>query len=939
MKRKFFGIKAVVLLSLYLLFPCCVLEEGNCGIEEENNEGQISFRVSTGQSKSILGATAGDTSIEVKLTDISWAFYNSLGFIEKLGYSSTAATIVESVRKGEEYTLVILANMGDWRNRFPDKLDEIPDLEYAIPSFESVSDTGIPMSGRFERVSVDNQPGTVYLDRLFAKIYLRIDKSSLIGSEDVSLSFDGLKSGSVYVRNCNKVLKPFGESRASGPEDILARADRMEDMGDIDDLMAESGLSEGSISSKWGPGPAYAVDTTLVFYVPENLQGNLLSGSDSWGKTADAIGASNAAKCSYIEYSLEIAMGAVGGFGGEVKYRFFLGEDAEKNFDVKRNSVYRVHLSMTSDGTLKDNWKVERGDDFMLGLQLSWKEESGSWKTGKAPEYLGQGGVLTVSGTKNVTNIVASPSGLVRLTKLDDSSYEVYAIGGASTVTITVSDATNAAISSEISFGLKLPIVQMPSYSVTLNPDGTEVAFKPRFICSDGTELDMSRLHPEAYSDFYKPALVKVQGSYIPYLSYDAAAGCIYFSRSGKKLQTLAESGSINGTHALSFGSEEKLYSRGFSVKYQNPFEYVLSSVQLEKVDNCALLFSPKDMSTSAQIAYLNAVNGLTAAVSWKNLSRSITLDHPLVCSSAADVSYAVTTDGNSWNPSITDAYIVADPSRNGLVLKSNLTDNSPAIGRHGIVARVHNKHTPEDYVSREVANFYSYVHVCVGADRNRGDSFIGSDPAGIGEYNGYEYTFRHLYAPQSRDDYDDYFGVFGFVTTRFLHNRYTCSDTTSPLLNTLGNCPSDGDQYGCTNIVKCSMPLTLTDVTSPIYDNAYRNAGNYGTYSVRLYDPGNLGNTHSERFEGIGDLLYRVTCFTTHTSPTYVDGNWKTLLELDSNHAPKLNYYSYKNTGYILQQSFPYLYNWKGGPSTDYLYIYRLQDIVPSTKGWIDLL
>lgn len=930
--RHLLHLAAMVLL---LMAFSCTMEQAcpDKAPVADGSEGVIhlNFKYSgSPETKSVLGSTANDTSIEGKLTDICWAFYNSRGEIERSGYSSNPSKLTERIRKGEKYTLFLLANMGDLSKEFPRDTSSVNEMEYLITEFDGVKDKGIPMSGRAEGVLLSSSEGTitVLLERLFAKIKLRIDKSIIAGANGLEgeYSVGGLKSGCVFLRNCNACLKPFGDSRASGPEDILQTADRMEDMNDIEDLMAESGMSQERIEELWGAGPAYAVDTTIVFYVPENLQGNLLSGSDSWGKTADAIGAETAAKCTYLEYTLGITPGAVGGFGGTVSYRFFLGEDATKNFDVRRNSVYNVHLSITAEGTLKDNWKVERRDDFTMGLQLDWAEEQGSWKTGKAPEYLGQGGVLTVEGTANPTSVTVEPSGLARVTANEDGSYDVYAIGSGK-VTVTVYDSSDDRIKGQAVFEVNIPEASIPS-SVSLNPDGTVVDFIPSYLKSDKTALNLSTLHPYAYDDFYRPSLVNGEGKYSSFLKLDSNKKQICFRRSSDAMTSAAGS----NAHRVSFGTKQILKEGTFAVNYVDPFGKI--NVQgLSDIENCSLLANTDIPASSLE--------KIEAYKKWRDLSMSISYDTAINCSSDTLIRYETRPDGNEWNPSSTDAFRFTDIKRASCRMISNTVDISPAIGRHSVVAKVHNKHTPEDYVSREVAYFDSYVHVCVGANRYYGDIFMGSDPAGVGEYNNSDYSYSHLYAGKSNEfsfNYDDYFGVLGFVELRFLHDVNSSSEK-SPLLNILGNCPSNGDLYGCSNIVKCSESLTLTDTSSPIYDNAYRNGGKYADMSVRLYDPGNTGNTHSERFEGIGDLLYRVTRFTTKTSADSVTGNWQTLLELDDSHAPKVNYYSYTGNSYTRQENFPYRYYWKDGPSKGYVYIYRLQDIVPSTNGWIDLL
>lgn len=918
-------IGTALLLSLCLLFPSC-LAECEDSREEMNEMGQVSFRVSMEQTKSILGATAGDTSIEGKLRDVCWAFYNSRGYIEKMGYSEQAGTIVASVRKAETYTLLVLANMGDLKDSFPAHIDDTLSMEYVLPSFESVSDKGIPMSGRFRNVSVDNQPGTVYLDRLFAKIYLRVDKSIIAGmcGLEGEYSVGGLKSGSVFLRNCNARLRPFGDSRASGPEDILRTADRMEDMNDIADLMAESGMSQERIEELWGTGPAYAMDTTLVFYVPENLQGNLLTGSDPWGKTADAIGAEKAAKCTYLEYSLDIAMGVVGGFGGNVKYRFFLGDDATKNFDVRRNSVYNVHLSITAEGTLKDNWKVERGDDFSMGLQLDWLEDTEAWKRGTAPEYIGQGGILTVEGTMNQTSVTVEPPELARVTANEDGSYEVYAMGSG-TVKITIYDSGDDRIKGQTIFDIKVPEASLTS-PVSLNPDGTYVNFVPSYLKSDKTALDLSTLHPDAYDDFYRPVLLKSEGKYIPYLKFDSNRKLIYFCRSSDAMISAAGS----NTHRMSFGTEKILKECTFDVNCVDPFENI--SVQaLPDIDNCSML-----ANTDIPVSFLE---NIAAYRSWRDLSVSIRHDNVINCASSSLIAYEVRPDGNSWNPSATSAFIFTDITRIDCRMKSNLRDNTPAIGPHTVVAKVYNKHMASDYVSRVVASFDSYVHVCVGAERSYTGKYRGDTPAGRTSISELNHCRVFVGDKFNGSFFDQYFST-GYVGVKFLHDDVRGDGSTSPLLQRLGKGPasSNDNAYGCNSIVACSGNFENRDYAHPYYSSSRHKSPDHGT--VDLYEAGNPGTVDRNLYSGMGTKLFRVTRLATSAWDTLaLDDGWKELLEVDNIHKPKYNILAWDGEKYDTNASVPVPYTWNGGPDTAYLKIYKLEDIYVPSNGWIDNL
>ena len=124
--------------------------------------------------------------------------------------------------------------------------------------------------------------------------------------------------------------------------------------------------------------------SSCEFYMYENLQGEKTSNSEAWKNPFDKAsdgpntgGASNynlpfdtwnakwanKTACSYIEvegkYSIWKSATVMG--TGDIHYRFFLGGDARKNFDIERNTHYKVQLVFNGTGgydELKYEWRV-----------------------------------------------------------------------------------------------------------------------------------------------------------------------------------------------------------------------------------------------------------------------------------------------------------------------------------------------------------------------------------------------------------------------------------------------------------------------------------------------------------------------------------------------------------------------------------------------------
>ena len=233
-------------------------------------------------------------------------------------------------RVGEKYHLYAFANN-------PSKIegleteDDIREWEYCTTLSEHFP-YGFPMAGELEwTVTERNSSVTVDLIRLVAKLQLTLDNSEMNIHGSFTLN-------SVKLRNCPSRIKPF----ISGQKAMDAADVGDGDLASADDL---SRLNAGE---------------SVVFYVLENMQGNLLpSNADPWAKTPSSLGAAEGL-CTFLE-----AAGTYSspGYNGNDCYRMYVGTDNVKNFDLCRNSLYRLTLSPSESNMRKDgNWKITASD-------------------------------------------------------------------------------------------------------------------------------------------------------------------------------------------------------------------------------------------------------------------------------------------------------------------------------------------------------------------------------------------------------------------------------------------------------------------------------------------------------------------------------------------------------------------------------------------------
>ena len=304
------------------------------------------------------------SGIESRMSDMTLASYGPDGKLtDSRYYEAGQESMPLVVRSDGMSNVYALVNMGDMSALFPHMEAEVPDMEYTISSYDEVEAKGFPMSGVLREFDPGQDEGVIKVKRLFAKLCVRITHRGLSGySPSVPYSYN-LCNKSLYVRQANRRILPFSDhgSQALESSDILGQSDfhlNLNDRNAYQGSLGQSGL---------GPGPGYLQDTTVVFYVPENVQGNLLpDNADPYGKVYEAIGdiggRSYSDVCTYLEFHARREN--TQGYSGDVMYRYYLGSDNTSDFSLERNKRYDLTLDFTEDGFFADSWKVSRGDDW-----------------------------------------------------------------------------------------------------------------------------------------------------------------------------------------------------------------------------------------------------------------------------------------------------------------------------------------------------------------------------------------------------------------------------------------------------------------------------------------------------------------------------------------------------------------------------------------------
>ena len=270
---------------------------------------------------------------ESEIKDVQIVVTDEAGDVVEVLYSSPAEDMHFTGVSGSRYRLWAAANLGGRVE--VSKLGDFNAVSRSISS-SGIASSGIPMFNGPEGQELVLGSGSAGVDipltRMMARVDLRIDTGSLTNA------------GRFYVQAvkiCNAInsYTPFA---TDARQQHSGKVDYSFDYASKTDI---SSLNSGK---------------TVSLYAFENKQGTLLPGNtDPWQKVPSNIG-SAADYCTYLEVDCQY-----GSPSTDVTYRMYLGSDATTNFDVERNTVYKL--------TLKPSESEIRGE------RGSWKLESGPW--------------------------------------------------------------------------------------------------------------------------------------------------------------------------------------------------------------------------------------------------------------------------------------------------------------------------------------------------------------------------------------------------------------------------------------------------------------------------------------------------------------------------------------------------------------------------------
>lgn len=295
------------------------------------DEGYVSSPV----TKTVFSAS----DIETRKTSVTLAAYRA-GTLYKSGYftSNLSAMHLELI-DGETYNIYAFVNMGNIASSLPSSESVLSSVSYSIPAWQTVNNTGLPMTGCLSSFTVgsSNASGTVPVTRRFARV-----------TAYLSCTWPGANITGAVVGNMNGRIPLVGAAAMSGSGDALSWSD-----------------------SDTGSGSS----ATMVFYVPENMQGTVSGITASHDKSHEfnATVAANQSKLTYLEVTVNGLSSSSAMYGGNVTYRSYLGANATTNFDIAGNTAYTWTITYSEDGLAQDTWKVDT-DRLNDRRSFSWNQ-------------------------------------------------------------------------------------------------------------------------------------------------------------------------------------------------------------------------------------------------------------------------------------------------------------------------------------------------------------------------------------------------------------------------------------------------------------------------------------------------------------------------------------------------------------------------------------
>lgn len=304
--------------------------QSGCGAQECGGEGFVELFVECNPVEMKVKGAAGESVVE----DLNLYVVNSMGELVAHNYISAEPQMQGAgqykmrvaMQQGLEYQMYAVANAG--KSLVVNSVSGLEELVFVNEGSSGgiVFGSNPLMSGKSVWQSLyDGKTIYVDMERCISKILLKADYSQL--NEDVEIIIE-----SACLVNIPDRVKLFGESCMENPEERLEN-------------QCIYGLSEDELKNG------------VPFYQYENCQGVLQPENLDYREKVWPDGSIYSKVCSYLELKAAYSSPRK---KGQILYRFYLGRDMLSNYDVVRNTEYRITVYFKGDGAVDENtWRVD----------------------------------------------------------------------------------------------------------------------------------------------------------------------------------------------------------------------------------------------------------------------------------------------------------------------------------------------------------------------------------------------------------------------------------------------------------------------------------------------------------------------------------------------------------------------------------------------------
>ena len=327
-QKYYFDMKhSVLFIITALCFLVSCNKEGNT--ESVASDRTVKIRLLVQESSALKSLPQVS---EALLADLNLFVYDSNGSLTAHRYVNNPETeVTVEIDRDKKCTIYAIANTGDLSGRNEIlSISGIQSMRWQMESPDEMAgpDGRIPMSGSLTLNAAEGGTTlTLYLTRLLSKFRIIVDTSGL--DKDVTT----FEIKQVRIRNMNKSVRYFQTSGAVSTSDVF-------ELG----LCAE------------GEDLRHLYSQGLDFYVPENIQGDLLKGNEN--EQEHIPPASHSGICTYIEFLVKYRNPEQ--YNDNLIYRYYLHDGNNlDNFDVKRNTMYTCRTIFLGSGLEDNSWRVD----------------------------------------------------------------------------------------------------------------------------------------------------------------------------------------------------------------------------------------------------------------------------------------------------------------------------------------------------------------------------------------------------------------------------------------------------------------------------------------------------------------------------------------------------------------------------------------------------